>query len=188
MDEQGQPLASATVRLAYKGMPPVVFDYQAGETETDSTGTFRIRNVTPNGDFYLEVSHPRFPLRLSDTPLRAQPAQALQAAPLALVPGVTFTGTVLDADGNPVAEARVRLVASRLRVQLPKGLKSKGLERELHRVVTTDADGRFAFEGLADGKRRLVVSHPQFSGYVETLDLDRAVRATDSLEVRLQAK
>ena len=120
--------------------------------------------------------------------LRAQPAQALQAAPLTLTPGVTFTGIVLDADGNPVAEAQVRLVASRLRVPPPKGLKSKGLERELHRVATTDADGRFAFEGLADGKRRLIVRHPQFSGYVETLDLDRAVASTHSLRIRLQAK
>ncbi len=188
MDEQGQPLASATVRVAYLDMPPVVFEYQNVEAETDPSGIFRIRNVTPNRDFYLEVTHPRFPLRLSDTPLRAQPAQALQAVPLTLTLGVSFTGIVLDADGNPVAEARVRLLASRLRVSLPKGLKSAGVAAELHRVTTTDADGRFAFEGLADGKRRLVVSHPQFSGHVETLDLDRAVRATHSLEVRLQAK
>lgn len=187
-DPQGLPVAGATVRLAYKDMPPVIFDYQYAEAKTDPSGVFRIRNVTPNRGFYLEVAHPRFRLRLSNTPLRAQPAQALQAAPLTLTPGVTFTGIVLDADGNPVAEAQVRLLASRLRVPLPKGLKSKGLERELHRVVTTDAEGRFAFEGLADGKRRLVVSHPQFSGHVETLDLDRTVRATDSLEVRLQAK
>jgi len=188
VDDQGAPLAGATVRLAYKDLPAVTFDWQTGEVETDAEGNFRITSATPNCDFYLEASHTRFPVRLSETRLRAQPGETLKGAVLALLPGATFTGQVLDAAGNPVAAAEVRLIARRTPFPVPAGVRSVGLERELHRVVKTDARGQFTLQGLADGARRLLIRHPAYVAYEHTIELQRIVTPTVSLGIRLQAK
>jgi len=87
VDDQGAPLAGATVRLAYKNLPAITFDWQTGEVETDAAGNFRITSATPNLDFYLEASHARFPVRLSETSLRAQPGEILKGALLTLATG-----------------------------------------------------------------------------------------------------
>lgn len=188
VDEQGLPLAGATVRLAFKDMPPVVFGWQTGEVETDATGNFRIAGVTPSRDFYLEASHPRFPTHLSDAGLRALPGEALRGAVLTLRAGARLTGRVLDGAGNSIAGAEVRLIGTRLRQAIPAGLRPMGLAGELHRVDETDATGQFSFEGLADGTRRLFVRHPQFEPHQQTLELDRVLSPAVSLEVRLQPR
>lgn len=162
--------------------------WQTGEAETDAAGNFRIHNVTPNRDFYLEVSHPKFTHCLSPTSLRAQPGEAVRASALTLSRGVAISGKVLDAAGNPVPDAKVRLLATRLRSQVPAGFRPISLARETHRSIETDANGGFTFEGLADGRRKLIVRHPQFAAYEQELDVDRSVTATVGLEIRLQPK
>jgi len=188
VDDQGAPLAGATVRLAYKDLPAVTFDWQTGEVETDAEGNFRITSATPNCDFYLEASHTRFPVRLSQSSLRAQPGEIVKGAVLTLLPGATFTGQVLDAAGNPVADAEVRVIARSAPFPVPAGVRSLGLEQELHRVVKTDARGQFTLEGLADGARRIIIRHPNYIAYEHTIELDRAIAPTVSLQIRLQAK
>lgn len=188
VDEQGQPMAGVTVRLGYKDMPPVIFDYLTAHAETDAAGTYRIHNVTPNRDFHVEATHPHFGVHFSETSLRGQPAAALQAPPLRLQTGLTLEGSVLDAEGNPVPAAEIRLIATRLQVPSPAGVSLAGLAERLHRVAKTDAEGRFAFEGLEDGMWELVVGHPQFIGHHQKVEFDRDVSAARSVEIHLQAR
>lgn len=188
VDPQGLPVAGATVRLAYKDMPPVVFDYQSPEAKTDPQGVFRIRNVTPTRDFYLQASHPSHVFRFSDTSLRARPGEALQAPPLTLREGVSVAGQVLDSAGNPVVGAELRLIARGAGLLIPAGISATALSGEIHRVAETDATGGFSFAGLADGKHTLLVRHPQFVMYKQEFQLERAAGPTLSPQVHLQAK
>lgn len=76
----------------------------------------------------------------------------------------------------------------RLKQTTPAGLHSVGWRDELHRVAQTDANGQFVFEGLADGKRMLVVRHPQFVHHHQILDLDRTLTPALTLAIQLQPK
>lgn len=185
-DELGLPVAGAIVRLAYKDLPPVVFAWEAPEAETDLVGRFRVRNVAPNVDFHLQASHAQFVPGFSETSLKAQPGEAVTILPLMLKRGVGITGRLLDADGNPIPGTEIRLVAKGLRLRPPAGLKPTAVG--LHRVAKTDADGHFAFQGLPDGQHLLWVRHLQFATYQQSLELDRAVSLTLSLEIRLQTR
>jgi len=87
-----------------------------------------------------------------------------------------------------VADAEVRVIARSAPFPVPAGVRSLGLEQELHRVVKTDARGQFTLEGLADGARRLLIRHPAYVAYDHTIELYRTLTPTVSLGIRLQAK
>jgi hypothetical protein len=83
-----------------------------------------------------------------------------------------ITGAVVDAQGNPIAEARVYFVEG------PVALPDIS--------ALTDADGRFALSVPAPGTYRLGVSAEGAAGVVqETAEVEAAEEKSADLEVRL---
>jgi RNA polymerase sigma-70 factor (ECF subfamily) len=73
-----------------------------------------------------------------------------------LGPGAELRGRVLDARGAPLASARVGLLPAAFELRDPEGLRRNGDDGfELQPDVTTDADGRFVFEGVGAGSWRV---------------------------------
>lgn len=75
---------------------------------------------------------------------------------IVLGPGAQLRGRVLDARGAPLASARVGLLPAAFELRDPDGLRRNGDDGfELQPDVTTDADGRFVFEGVGAGSWRV---------------------------------
>ncbi|MBL8803083.1 MAG: sigma-70 family RNA polymerase sigma factor [Planctomycetes bacterium] len=73
-----------------------------------------------------------------------------------LGPGAQLRGRVLDARGAPLASARVGLLPAAFELRDPDGLRRNGDDGfELQPDVTSDADGRFVFEGVGAGSWRV---------------------------------
>lgn len=73
-----------------------------------------------------------------------------------LGPGAQLRGRVLDERGAPLAAARVGLLPAAFELRDPDGLRRNGDDGfELQPDVTTDADGRFVFEGVGAGSWRV---------------------------------
>lgn len=68
---------------------------------------------------------------------------------LFLVPGGSVSGVVVDADGRALPDVAVRLEGIQPRRSVPS-------------ARTTDAKGRFGFDGLIGGTYALVARHPRF--------------------------
>ncbi len=92
----------------------------------------------------------------------AGPARAAALpAPSSITPAPrqSLTGTVIDSEGQPVAEARVVVV-------------------EADRVVLTDARGAFRFAELAAGRYTLEVTRPGYEARLVTVDAPGSVDVT----------
>ncbi|MFQ5664269.1 MAG: collagen binding domain-containing protein [Terriglobia bacterium] len=188
VDEQGLPLEGATVRVVYPDAPPVVFGWMMSETVTRADGAFNVKRVTPNRDFYLEASHREFPVRFSASSLRLAPDEDRPGVPLQLRRGLRLSGQVVDSAGSPLMGAEVRLIARQLPVRDPTNRRSRGLRQEIHRTAKTDSRGRFAFEGLGNGARVLLVRHPNYETKKKNLRLDRTVAPRMEIQVTLIPK
>ncbi|KAA3612882.1 MAG: carboxypeptidase regulatory-like domain-containing protein [Planctomycetota bacterium] len=103
--------------------------------------------------------------------LQAGNASSWQSLSLTLESGGRIHGFVQDPNGRPVADARVhlrRLHLQRNRSRLSTGLKSRRIG-VLYESANSDAQGRFAFDGLPAADYRLEAYHREHSP-VETPD------------------
>ncbi len=124
LDAQGKPVAGATI---------TVFGSGSLQAKTGADGSFRIANV-PGIEIGLTAEFQNLGL---ETPLRLKPPFPEQIKmTLVPVPQVTLVGRVVDAGGQPVADAKVRL----------EGLsKGPGPRHGMALNGTTDAEGRYRF-------------------------------------------
>lgn len=99
----------------------------------------------------------------TDDPSEAEPALPADAST------GTLRGVVLDTTITPVEGANVTLEGYDL-------------------VATTNADGAFAFEGLAGGTYRLVAEHPGFNGAQTTAQVDPTAAKADIVRIVMQPK
>lgn len=134
----GRPVAGVRVE-AYEWIERMLVGNRVA-AETDGDGAFRFAGMLGDG----------FPLQLT---LRSQAhvlvvrawkkdARAGDLGAIEVVRAGTIRGRVTDRDGRPLAQVEVELV--------PPGKRHVG--KDGGQAATTDADGRYAFTGLAPGE------------------------------------
>lgn len=138
IDEHGAPIAGARVR--YDGAADFGPGASAGgyrdAVESGADGTFSFPTMAA-GSFRFLAYHPDYAIGIS--PLVALDGTAKTGLELSLPRGARVSGTVVDAQGRPVAKARVRvgIAASGFRASSPP------------REVFSDAAGAFTVQGVA---------------------------------------
>ncbi|MCI0587871.1 MAG: carboxypeptidase-like regulatory domain-containing protein [Planctomycetes bacterium] len=156
VDREGKGISGARVRARPCdgnshpfGNAPVVY----GRATTDEKGFFRIGSLCP-GEHSVSATSGGF---APSNPVYAEvpAAGALEGVKVVLEPGRTLRGTVVDREGNPVADAWVRTMTDR--TQKP-GDPSPRLTRESAR---TSSDGAFEIRGIDQGPFIVEASHPE---------------------------
>jgi hypothetical protein len=134
-----QGLAGARVVLLQGG--------QRRLTESDAEGEFEFREASP-GRARISVSHAGFATRSVDRsiPATGRADRAHDVGAIDLEEAGSVSGTVLDAEGEPVAGARVGL--GLVPAFLPLGSEPAGMAQ-------SDAAGRFTLDGVPVGRVRL---------------------------------
>ncbi|WP_428268022.1 carboxypeptidase regulatory-like domain-containing protein [Haliangium sp.] len=158
------PVAGARVRV-HAALPV--------EASTDGDGHARLDGLA-RGPHRLAVEAAGYA-----ESVRIARAPAAGGAPVqvevVLVPGVPVTGRVVDADGRPVAGARV--VAAEAGDLLV-------LRDPAEEGVPTDPDGAFTVPALAPGRYRFYAQHPTYAPG-ETEPVEIRVGGRDDVEISL---
>lgn len=143
----------------------LITDLRKDSTLSNSRGVFEFDQV-PTGIATLRVAHDEYAgiekrIKVERTGRRDR---AFELEPIDLEPGATVSGVVLDAEGEPVARARVAVgfVASVLaRGSLPAG------------TVITDEEGRFVLRGVGSGVHQVSAVGPDQRRGAERLDIEQ---------------
>lgn len=138
------PLAGAVVSLEAQGRARIVLG-RFGKTSamTDSDGSFTVSGVGI-GSYRMRVAWRDLPPR--DTAVDLLEENVLSLDTIALHRGVRVSGNVFRSDREPLADARVELIPSRLYD-----------ETEPVASATTSSDGAFGSIVIAPGTYRLLV-------------------------------
>ena len=149
----GQPLrqANLTIMVGWSGGPPPGrFQPQNIGAISDAAGNFKFENLPP-GSYILSAEksgyvrqqyNPSAGQQSGGPPLVGSPGQAIRDIELKLMPQGIVSGTVVDENGEPVANAPVQVLK---------------LASYFHRTVSSnggnsDAVGGFLIGGLGPGK------------------------------------
>lgn len=182
VDTDGLPVENAEVRVARGGGPRMMMmgmgDEPPGIEKADAVsgpdGWFTLEDQPGGGEISVDVSREGF-LRAS-----ARVTQIPNAEPLVVTldPSSKLSGIVLDPDGQPVAGADISLTRS-----VTSGAGGMQMKMVTSEGATSDAEGRFEYEGLEPGKVSLAASA---SGFQETTrDGIEIVKGEDLLDVEL---
>jgi RNA polymerase sigma factor (sigma-70 family) len=184
VDEQGQPIAGATIQVKLASDPKPAYGdgrmrYDSGlATGTDAAttgadGRWRIDNVPnhPQVELSLLVTHPDY---VSDEQWQqAQKAAGVTAAmlrqgtvTLTLKRGVVVSGRVTDPDGQPIKDAVVVLGDNPYMSRTPA-------------KFPTDADGRFRLPALSPRQTTLTVLAPGWAPELRQVNLQAGVAPQD---------
>jgi hypothetical protein len=143
-----EPVRQAQVMLGSANASPAV---------TDSTGRFAFRNLGP-GTYWLQAVHPLFPQPLRSTPVHPlnvtlAPDAHKRDLVIALTPGATISGRVLDEDRKPVSGCSVQAL------EFQPGQPDRRLSARNN--STSDSRGRYRIYGLPSGRYYLMVQCQQ---------------------------
>ncbi|RKY18439.1 MAG: hypothetical protein DRQ55_13325 [Planctomycetota bacterium] len=158
----GRPLPDAEVRVRGAGSQTVT---------TAADGRFLAKGLEPSSDGRLHVLASGHALQvLQPVQVSADEQRFVQVQ---LEPGRALAGRVLDADGQPLAGARVRIEGDR---EVDHGnmtiFPRPTWERSLGRTdATADAQGRFRISELYAGEFKLSVTHPNASDVTRSWQL-----------------
>jgi protocatechuate 3,4-dioxygenase beta subunit len=173
VDPQGAPAAGAAVRARNTGLSRVAWQWgvQSGSSEevatTAADGTFTIPGLAPRDDWVLVARKEPHVGKPSD-PIRVGPGLPVPDVTLALTPGASIHGRVLDADGQPVARASVHYWMGNDNAN-----------------TTTGADGAFSFEGVPAGNVQISAWGSGRSATLAVADL-KAGERREGLELRFE--
>ncbi|MFO0932370.1 MAG: carboxypeptidase regulatory-like domain-containing protein [Planctomycetota bacterium] len=147
-DDDGKPLAGATVRVHREGTK------EPWTTTSDAKGFYSVRGLPP-GDARVVV---RARGRVTVEGAVKVPTTGLALFDAKLVQGVRYAGRVVNLRGEAVARARVTAKEDRE----SRSSFFAALSRETD-AVESGADGAFALDGLEPGARYVVVvRHPRY--------------------------
>lgn len=121
----------------------------AQTARTDAQGRFELRNAFP-GDLKVEIKHPTHIVEL--VPVTLNSGGNADLGTVQLRPGAGATGIVRRRDGSAVAGATVYLTRPPV-----------GNESYFSQTITTDARGRFRFQGLRAGTYELNATPPELA-------------------------
>lgn len=188
----GKPKITGTVLSAATSQPVSRFKVRAMKLETlrgpnyvqetrwqnvdQTSGNFEVA-VNGPGIYRIEVAADGYARALSASvntdKNQGKPIQ------IELSKGVTLTGTVVNAQGQPVDGATV-IPLSLSRGVMPMTLDQFTTDRDAAKTV----DGKFSIPHLAPGKESLKVTHPDYD-FAIVKDIDLAVRPLPKVEVTL---
>ncbi|MCK5941339.1 MAG: carboxypeptidase regulatory-like domain-containing protein [Planctomycetes bacterium] len=149
----------------------------------NATDHAEVRGV-PDGTFVCEVEADGWAKTLSlpvRFPLPDQAGGALQRIELTVSDGAVLRGQVLDEAGRPLAGASVTTqpVGTIPDHPLLKALQGSVPHRITRRTATTDGNGRFALERLAEASYQLMIEHPDACRtFVRDIDCNRPQERT----------
>ncbi|MCU0862488.1 MAG: sigma-70 family RNA polymerase sigma factor [Planctomycetes bacterium] len=139
VDPQGGPAAGARVAVAIDDT--VQTRWSELLLTTDAQGRFRVDEL-PAGERFVVASLPEFaPAIVRVTTSTDEP----ETVALQLRTGVTLTGRVTNADGEPIVDTIVTASAGRAVV----GMRSPWGD---HRLTRTDTDGRYRLPAIVPGE------------------------------------
>ena len=156
-DEAGQPVAGASIRAEHRGagVPPS-FSFGSGPATSGSDGSFRVEEASYGQTYRLTAQAAGYaPSALDLPPL--EPGIPVEPVHLVLSKGRRVLGSVVDMDGNPVAEAQVSL----LWPLDPSDFRSM-LEAPAA-AAATDGGGAFALPATGPGQYEVRVSHADYA-------------------------
>lgn len=171
-DATGQALGHASVALVYADGPdvgPAVYWGGAGVVDT----SFEFARVKPGRVRVLARRDARVPAASDVFEVKAE--ETVEIPPLRLRPGGAVEGIARDASGNVLRRAFVMGIAP-----ISDPVASLWSDTHAVRRATSDADGRFRFEGLTPGRWEFVAG---FNGTVFVDDVYEATRAYGTAEV-----
>lgn len=166
VDLQGRPVDGAEVwGLSYQE--------KAGPTRSGTDGRFRLPALKPDKPVTVWADAPGLARERRDD-VRISPGKDHDIGRLTLLPGTRIRGRVVDAQGQPVAGASVKL--DLYRHQLGHTISSQGTEW----TFDADGDGRFATPPLPAGDGHFSLGAP---GKVRTFVQKKAEPGTAVVEL-----
>ncbi len=144
VDEAGKPVAG--VSISYQLLSGPLF--RSRPAQTTEGGRFGIAHLVP-GEYMLIVEQEGKP-RKEAARVRVEPGETLDEVTLTLAAHADAgkrSGTVVDTDGNPIANAMVQ-------VQGPG---------QAHTHVTTDKRGWYTIDGLSPGVYRMTAHRAKYA-------------------------
>ncbi len=141
--------------------------WETGEAYSDARGSF-VLPVHPERAFVVEASHPGFLSAVSAPRQMKAPGKA--AVSLTLESGVTLSGIVKDEKGNAIQGAQVRLIETGARRAVPGFVSHALLEQQL-RLSSSGAYGAFRFEQVSPTAKMVVILHPRYQPFRQTVDV-----------------
>ncbi|MDJ0522626.1 MAG: carboxypeptidase-like regulatory domain-containing protein [Planctomycetota bacterium] len=141
--------------------------------QSGDDGRFAFLDVTPAEDYVVRVVETGFAIASSDE-LDLRGRETVDVGDLALGPGATASGRVLDHEGKPAADVRV---AATWRITNPLGiiLTDPDTAPALQMEATTDENGRYTLEHLEPTATTLFFVAPSgASDVVRQVALDAA--------------
>jgi len=159
----GGPIGSATIRL--RASMPGWSTSAAPDALTDANGVYEVRPLPApreNFKYQIEVQAQRHgPTRLRTLPFEAAQNRQVEVAPLVLMPADrSISGVVVDANDTPAAGVPIFISG-------PRGSDTAG---QPSRRTVTDAQGRFAVEGVCAGPLRIQAAFANANGAAGFLD------------------
>jgi protocatechuate 3,4-dioxygenase beta subunit len=151
LDQQGQPVAGARVRIGR-----VIYfqeeEFPWGlETTTDEAGRFELKHLRVGDRFYVRIDKSGTGGAQTER-IRIDKEEPVDVPDLRLgPPDQTIRGQVTDYDGEPVPRAKI----------VYRG--------DAVVETTADAQGRFEMQGLPTGKLALAVSAPDYESHTHTV-------------------
>lgn len=187
VDGAGRPLADAEIRLELRRTA----DGQSAredrslepprQARTDARGGFRFAGLCSGCDYAVRAARSGFApeILMFTTPRQGGATPALR---LALRPGRTAFGTVVDEAGRPAAGIAVELVREE-RIPFGGVLGEAGPYR-----AVTGPEGRFEIPDLPAGQATLGITRPGFPlSWVRRLQIPEGAGRTDLGRLELQA-
>ena len=177
-DDTNQPISKFRVRaIKLKTLRGADYGQEPRWQDVDqSSGEFKVA-VNGPGIYRIEVAADGYARALSESvntdQIQGKPIQ------LKLTEGVTLTGTVVNAQRQPIDGATV------IPLSLSRGVMSNTLDK-----FTTDSDavktvdGKFSIPHLAPGMESLKVTHPDYD-FAIVKDIDLAASPLPNVEVTL---
>ncbi len=141
VDAAGDPVADALILARPEGAPSRYSEsvHETGIVHTDSQGLFRIEMLAP-GSTVLYVTPPQR-RSFRDGPFEVRSGADVERL-VTMAAGGTLEGHALAPDGSPLVGKSIRLDAEFIpELSVP----------HFQARTITDSEGRFRFEGLADG-------------------------------------
>jgi hypothetical protein len=165
IDEHGGGVVGAVV-VASRAPATSAGDRARDATTTGPEGSFRF-DALPAGEFQLRASHPTLASATAPTvTLDGKTARA--DIEIAMAPGATLRGRVVDRARGPVAGARVRVSSA---------------AGELLRDAVVDPDGTFVARGLANQELSAIAVHDRGASKPLAIDAIRGDPAAIELVI-----
>ncbi|MCB9899091.1 MAG: carboxypeptidase regulatory-like domain-containing protein [Planctomycetes bacterium] len=157
IDEDETPLADADVRLVATDVSAMSFGNDARPPEiertSDASGGFEFRGVAAGGYRLIVAARDRVP-SIGES-FELAPGQRLSDVELRVRRGLSVSGRVVDARGEPVPEAEVMAA-------LPPSMMDvrANMDRTYRHWKDVDGDGRFVLSGYDEGKLKVRARAP----------------------------